>query len=189
MLSPGKCVWRKKTIMWRIEEKNYFHLNKNIPSTCYPVFLVIPTSVPYTTAKTCTENKLASLEATLVQNYDRFTHSLTGVKCRATSVAKNHTWGASGTVPHSILSLVCVFVSNFWAGQSWNYFRPLINLRSNFIWTKVCAAASLNAFLSHKGRRHYSELEEGQWWNINGGSATQTRIMIDSHCSNLPCTM
>ena len=34
-------------------------------------------------------NKLASLEATLVRNYDRLTHSLTGVKCRATSVAKN----------------------------------------------------------------------------------------------------
>ena len=38
-------------------------------------------------------NKLASLEATLVRNYDPLTHlltySLTGVKCRATSVAKN----------------------------------------------------------------------------------------------------
>ena len=38
-------------------------------------------------------NKLASLVATLVRNYDPLTHlltySLTGVKCRATSVAKN----------------------------------------------------------------------------------------------------
>ena len=34
-------------------------------------------------------NKLASLEATLVRNYYRLTHWLTGVKCRATSVAKN----------------------------------------------------------------------------------------------------
>ena len=33
-------------------------------------------------------NKLASLGATLVRNYDPLTHSLTGVKCRATSVAK-----------------------------------------------------------------------------------------------------
>ena len=33
-------------------------------------------------------NKLASLEATLVRNYHPTTHSLTGVKCRATSVAK-----------------------------------------------------------------------------------------------------
>ena len=32
-------------------------------------------------------NKLASLEAKLVRNYDRVT-LLTGVKCRATSVAK-----------------------------------------------------------------------------------------------------
>ena len=32
-------------------------------------------------------NKLASLEATLVRNYDSLTHSLTGVRCRATSVA------------------------------------------------------------------------------------------------------
>ena len=36
------------------------------------------------------KNKLASLEATLVRNSaQRLTHSLTGVKCRATSVAKN----------------------------------------------------------------------------------------------------
>ena len=36
------------------------------------------------------ENKLASLEATLVRNSaDPLTDSLTGVKCRATSVAKN----------------------------------------------------------------------------------------------------
>ena len=34
-------------------------------------------------------NKLASLEATLVRNYDPLNHLLTGVKCRATSVAKN----------------------------------------------------------------------------------------------------
>ena len=35
-------------------------------------------------------NKLASLEATLVRNYDLLlTDLLTGVKCRATSVAKN----------------------------------------------------------------------------------------------------
>ena len=35
-------------------------------------------------------NKLASLEATLVRNYDPATYLLTGEKCRATSVAKNH---------------------------------------------------------------------------------------------------
>ena len=34
------------------------------------------------------KNKLASLEATLVRNYDPATDRLTGVKCRATSVAK-----------------------------------------------------------------------------------------------------
>ena len=34
-------------------------------------------------------NKLANLEAKLVRNYDQLTHSLTDVKCRATSVAKN----------------------------------------------------------------------------------------------------
>ena len=34
-------------------------------------------------------NKLASLGATLVRNYDPLTDLLTGVKCRATSVAKN----------------------------------------------------------------------------------------------------
>ena len=31
------------------------------------------------------------LQATLVQNYEPLTHLLTGVKCRATSVAKNAT--------------------------------------------------------------------------------------------------
>ena len=40
------------------------------------------------------DNKLASLVATLVRNYDpatqRLTYLLTGVKCRATSVAKNY---------------------------------------------------------------------------------------------------
>ena len=34
------------------------------------------------------KNKLAKLQATLVRNYDSPTDSLTGVKCRATSVAK-----------------------------------------------------------------------------------------------------
>ena len=43
------------------------------------------------------ENKLASLEATLVRNSAHplthsLTHLLTGVKCRATSVAKNWVW-------------------------------------------------------------------------------------------------
>ena len=33
-------------------------------------------------------NKLAKLQATLVRNYDLLTDLLTGVKCRATSVAK-----------------------------------------------------------------------------------------------------
>ena len=38
----------------------------------------------------CTStNKLASLEATLVRNDHRVTHSLARVRCRATSVAKN----------------------------------------------------------------------------------------------------
>ena len=37
------------------------------------------------------KNKLASLEATLVRNYDSLTDSLAGVKCRATSVAKKIT--------------------------------------------------------------------------------------------------
>ena len=35
------------------------------------------------------KNQLASLEATLVRNYYRLSHSLTGVKCKATGVAKN----------------------------------------------------------------------------------------------------
>ena len=40
------------------------------------------------------ENKLASLETTLVRKYDPPSLSLTGVKCRATSVAKNATKGS-----------------------------------------------------------------------------------------------
>ena len=36
----------------------------------------------------CGVNKLAKLQASLVRNYDSPTDSLTGVKCRATSVAK-----------------------------------------------------------------------------------------------------
>ena len=39
------------------------------------------------------ENKLAILKATLVQNYDTPTDRLTGVKCRATSVAKKYDIG------------------------------------------------------------------------------------------------
>ena len=35
-------------------------------------------------------NKLASLEAMLVRNYDPASYSLTGVRCRATSVVKTH---------------------------------------------------------------------------------------------------
>ena len=35
-------------------------------------------------------NKLASLQATLVRNYYRVTDLLTGVKCRATSVARKY---------------------------------------------------------------------------------------------------
>ena len=41
------------------------------------------------------------LQATLVQNYDRLTDSLTGVKCRATSVAKKlfmHMFGFERTL-------------------------------------------------------------------------------------------
>ena len=39
------------------------------------------------------ENKLAILKATLVQNYDTPTDRLTGVKCRATSIAKKYDIG------------------------------------------------------------------------------------------------
>ena len=38
------------------------------------------------------------LQATLVRNYDRPTDSLTGVKCRATSVAKNDRRNSGGTL-------------------------------------------------------------------------------------------
>ena len=48
-------------------------------------------------------NKLASLEATLARNYDRPTNWLTGVKCRATSVAKNiFSWHLSVEYHHDI---------------------------------------------------------------------------------------
>ena len=54
-------------------------------------------------------NKLASLEATLVRNYDRLTESLTHrrvVKCRATSVAKNHpVWYVNPGVNRLFISL------------------------------------------------------------------------------------
>ena len=44
------------------------------------------------------KNKLASLEATLVRNSAHsLTYSLTGVKCRATSVAKKHQQNPSHT--------------------------------------------------------------------------------------------
>ena len=38
---------------------------------------------------TSPEKQARKLQATLVRNYDRLTYSLTGVKCRAISVAKN----------------------------------------------------------------------------------------------------
>ena len=47
------------------------------------------------------ENKLASLEATLVRNYDPPTRSLTGVRCRATSIAKNYI--QSFIAPHLLI--------------------------------------------------------------------------------------
>ena len=47
-------------------------------------------STPQKTKKYLKSIKQArKLQATLVRNYDRLTDSLTGVKCRATSVAKN----------------------------------------------------------------------------------------------------
>ena len=43
------------------------------------------------------QEQARKLQATLVQNYDRPAHSLTGVKCRATSVAKNEIpWNTFG---------------------------------------------------------------------------------------------
>ena len=54
--------------------------------------------------KKCTAMKLPGIEqarklqATLVRNYDRVTYSLTGVKCRATSVAKD-TFAGEPDVP------------------------------------------------------------------------------------------
>ena len=42
------------------------------------------------------KNKLASLEATLVRNYDPATYLLTGVRCRATSVAKKKSTAGTG---------------------------------------------------------------------------------------------
>ena len=71
------------------------------------------------------ENKLASLGATLVRNSAHLltyllTHSLTGVKCRATSVAKN---GELGGVNRSYLSVcVCVvnlFIKNIMFFKGW----------------------------------------------------------------------
>ena len=53
--------------------------------------LVITTSSKNNINRNNNNNKLASLEATLVRNSaDPLTDSLTGVKCRATSVAKNY---------------------------------------------------------------------------------------------------
>ena len=46
--------------------------------------------------------KLASLEATLVQNYHRPNHRVTGVKCRSSSVSKNG-WTAMQQILGTIL--------------------------------------------------------------------------------------
>ena len=48
-------------------------------------------------------NKLASLEATLVRNYYRLTHWLTGVKWRATSVAKKYCWQFWNMISFSLI--------------------------------------------------------------------------------------
>ena len=55
-------------------------------------------------------NKLASLGATLVRNYDSLTYLLTGVKCRATSVAKNINIALAWKIYHgwSLMYLCCV---------------------------------------------------------------------------------
>ena len=44
-------------------------------------------------------NKLSKLQASLVWNYDWLTDSLTGVKCRATSVAKNYALQINQLIP------------------------------------------------------------------------------------------
>ena len=60
-------------------------------------------------------NKLAKLQATLVRNrnYDSLAESLTGVKCRATSVAKKrgkHHTSAAKVYPSSDLDMIMSLV-------------------------------------------------------------------------------
>ena len=58
------------------------------------------------------KNKLAKLQAMLVRNrnYDSLTESLTGVKCRATSVAKNGRKGAWDSICNSCDRLETPFI-------------------------------------------------------------------------------
>ena len=75
MLSVGpedvQRYWSGQTLLL-ISSKYQFRSTYNFPSLCLP-----------------TRNKLASLEAALVQNSaDPVNDRLTGVKCRATGVAK-----------------------------------------------------------------------------------------------------
>ena len=63
-----------------------------------------------------TKNKLASLEATLVRNYYPATQRLTGVRCRATSVAKNNLY-----LPTSLTNTHAFYLS-----LKWNFNKSLL---------------------------------------------------------------
>ena len=68
-------------------------------------------------------NKLASLEATLVQNSAQgLNDSLTGVKCRATSVARNGLFACLGLALIGLVTLVAVTLDA--ARNSRLRFRP-----------------------------------------------------------------
>ena len=55
------------------------------------------------------QEQARKLQATLVQNYHRLTDSLTGVKCRATSVAKKHQRDFSDTMTNLAVDFPCQY--------------------------------------------------------------------------------
>ena len=84
-LEYGKCLETGETTKSLENNEFWFYLFDIFDFDCYYFFL----NFRYRHWRGPKQNKLASLEAMLVWNYDRLTYSLTKVKSRATSIAKN----------------------------------------------------------------------------------------------------
>ena len=119
---------------------------------------------PLTTA-TCVAKQARKLQATLVRNYDLLTGLLTGVRCRATSVAKKHPHQFHQPL-HEMPRSPCAALPK--KVMELRYKDMKIDQFDNQILIYIEPMHELNFTITHRGIGPRGHSQNGKYWVLRG---------------------